>query len=111
MGLLLRLGGYPLVASIAVNALEQLAAQHARALRTWAISRKVAVQADQTHREQAEHIHAKLAEQLQTLRFLQYELRQRSAQDVDERTRARAVATAIEHLQQAVDALEIAAHG
>ena len=59
------------------------------------------------HREQAEHIRAKLAEQLQTLRFLEYELRQRPAQDVGERTRARAVATALEHLQQAMGALEI----
>jgi hypothetical protein len=61
-----------------------------------------------SHREQAEHIRAKLAEQLQTLRFLEYELRQRPAQDVDERTRARVVVTALEHLQQAMDALEIA---
>ena len=36
-----------------------------------------------SHREQAEHIRGKLAEQLQTLRFLEYELRQRPAQDVD----------------------------
>ena len=61
-----------------------------------------------SHREQAEHIRAKLAEQLQTLRFLEYELRQRPAQDVGERTRARAVASALEHLQQAMDALEVA---
>jgi hypothetical protein len=61
-----------------------------------------------SHREQAEHIRAKLAEQLQTLRFLEYELRQRPAQHVDERTRARVVVTALEHLQQAMDALEIA---
>ena len=61
-----------------------------------------------SHYEQAEHIRDKLAEQLQTLKFLEYELRQRPAQDVDERTRARAVVTALEHLQQAMDALEVA---
>jgi hypothetical protein len=61
-----------------------------------------------SHREQAEHIRRKLAAQLQTLRFLAYELRQRHAQDPDERSRARSVATALEHLQQAMDALEIA---
>ena len=63
---------------------------------------------ERSHREQAEHIGAKLAEQLQTLRFLEYKLRQRHAQDPDERSRARPVATALEHLQQAMDALEIA---
>jgi hypothetical protein len=62
-----------------------------------------------SHRAQASHVRAKLVEQLQVLRFLEYELRQRPAQDSNERTRTRAVVTALEHLEQAMDALEIAA--
>jgi hypothetical protein len=61
-----------------------------------------------SHRDQVEHVRGNLVEQLQTLRFLEYELRQRPAQDVSERTRARALVTALGHLQQAMDALEIA---
>ena len=55
----------------------------------WPSGKLAVQQADQTHREQAEHIRAKLAEQLQTLRFLKYELRQRPAQDVGERALVR----------------------
>lgn len=51
------------------------------------------------HRQQAARIRGKLAEELQALKFLEYELRQRFAQEADERTRARAVATALDHLQ------------
>ena len=58
------------------------------------------------HREQAQHLHDTLAEQLQTLRFLEYELRHTATQNTRERVRARTVVTAIEHLQQAINALE-----
>jgi hypothetical protein len=64
-------------------------------------------QADQTHREQAEPIRAKLAEQLQTLRFLEYELRQRPAQDVGERALARSSLPS-NTCSRAMDALEMA---
>ena len=57
-----------------------------------------------SHREQAAHIRAKPRRAIAGP-----EVPQRSAQDVDERARARAVVTALEHLQQAMDALELAA--
>jgi hypothetical protein len=64
---------------------------------------------ERSHHAEAEHVRDKLGEQLQVLKFLEYELRQGPDQDVDERTRARAVITALEHLQQAMDALASAA--
>ena len=61
------------------------------------------------HRKQAGDIHAKLVEYLQTLKFLEYELRNRTAQDAKERTRARAAFTALKRLQDALEELEEAA--
>ncbi len=61
------------------------------------------------HRKEAGDIHARLVEHLQTLKFLEYELRNRTAQDAKDRTRARAAFTALERLQQALEALEKAA--
>jgi hypothetical protein len=59
-----------------------------------------------SHRAQAAHVRDKLVEQLQVLKFLENALRQRPAQESAERTRA--VVTAIELLQQTMNALELA---
>jgi hypothetical protein len=61
------------------------------------------------HREQTGDLHAKLVEYLQTLKYLEYELRNRTAQDAKERTRARAAFTALKRLQDALEELEEAA--
>ena len=62
---------------------------------------------DSTPADQAEHIRAKLAEELQTLELLERELN--NDQDLHERVRGDAVAVAIAHVRQAMDALEVAA--
>jgi Holliday junction resolvasome RuvABC endonuclease subunit len=56
----------------------------------------------------AEHIRAKLAEELQTLELLERELKNR--QDLHERVRGDAIAVAIYHVRQAMDALKFAAN-
>ena len=63
-------------------------------------------QRDDLHRAHALHVHAKLTEQLQTLKFLEYELRNRLAQGVHERTRARAAGAALVYLLKTLTALE-----
>jgi hypothetical protein len=62
------------------------------------------------YRVQTEQIRTTFAGELQRLKFLEYELRQRPGQDLVERTQARAVSTAIEHLHLVMDALEVAIH-
>jgi Holliday junction resolvasome RuvABC endonuclease subunit len=61
---------------------------------------------DSTPARLAEHIRAKLAEELQTLELLERELK--SDQDLHERVRGDAIAVAIDHVRQAMDALELA---
>ncbi len=60
------------------------------------------------HREQAEHIQAKLAEQLETLKLLERHLKDRSDQESYEQVRASTVSVAIGYLQKAMDALDMA---
>jgi hypothetical protein len=54
----------------------------------------------------AEHIRAKLVEELQTLELLERELS--SHQDIHEHVRRGAIAVAIGHVRLAIDALELA---
>jgi hypothetical protein len=63
---------------------------------------------DHAYLEQARRIRIRLFDELQTLNLLERELRQRRDQDAREWTRADKVAVAIEHLQQAMAALELA---
>jgi hypothetical protein len=56
--------------------------------------------------ERAQHIRAKLAEELQTLLLLERSLK--THQGLHDRVRGDAIAVAIEHLRQAMDALELA---
>jgi hypothetical protein len=64
---------------------------------------------EQTHREQALHIRAKLAEEFQTLTLLERELSSRGNQHIYERVRVDYVSVALGYLQHAMDALEMAA--
>ena len=63
---------------------------------------------DPTHREQALHIRAKLAEELETLKLLDHALKARPDHDFHERTRPDVIAVAIEHVEAAMAALEMA---
>ena len=63
---------------------------------------------DHVYLEQARRIRVRLFDELQTLKLLERELRQRRDQNARERTRADKVAVAIEHLKQAMAALELA---
>jgi hypothetical protein len=63
---------------------------------------------EQTHRTQAMHIHGKLGEELETLRLLERTLKRRRDQANHERVRADMVTVAVEHLEQAIEALLMA---
>jgi hypothetical protein len=62
---------------------------------------------ESTPAHRAEHIRAKLAEELQTLELLEHELK--THLDLHERVRGDAIAVAVDHVRHAMDALELAA--
>jgi hypothetical protein len=57
-------------------------------------------------REQAEYLHGKIAEHLQTVKLLEEQLRQQPERDSPEHARADLLAAAITHLTAALEALE-----